>query len=345
MFNPAKYCLRNTRTAWVIYTVLMLLGIHSYLNIGRQEYPDFTIRTANIITAYPGRTSSQVEQQVTEPIEQAIRQMPEIKEIKSTSKNGVSIVTVELLDTIFDMEPIWQDLRNKVVGTTLPQGVQEPEIQDEIGEVFPFLYALTSDGYEPHEVVKIGNEIRDQLLKVKGVAKVELHGAQQERIYVEYSSAKLESLGLSPDVLARELQNQNTVANSGTVVTGIERLTIMTQGEYTTLDGIRKTRLSVPGEATSIYLSGIAKVKRGYLEPSRGYSHYNGEKALCIAVSMIKGGVITNVGTEVQNEIDLIQESLPIGLDIERMFFQPEYVEESIRSFLINIGQAFFSSY
>ena len=198
MFNLTKFTLQNNRTMLVIYAILMLMGVSSYLNIGRLEYPEITIRNAQIITQYPGRSSVEVEQEVTNALEQAIRQMPEVDKIKSTSKPGVSILSVSIKDTYFDLEPIWQDMRNIVIETPLPAGSQPPRVNDSFGDVFPYLFALQGDGFSPAELLDYAEAIRDELLATPGVGKVELHGAQQERIYLEFSPSELAAQGSHP---------------------------------------------------------------------------------------------------------------------------------------------------
>lgn len=339
--NLAAITIRNNRTALVLFTVVLLAGVSTYFSIGRQEYPQFTIRIAQVITSYPGRTALQVEQEVTEPLEQVVRQMPEVKEVKSTSKNGVSIIAVELHESYFELDSIWQRLRNKIAATQLPDGAAVPSINDEFGDVFPYVFALRGDGFSERELFEYGEDIRDGLLEVDGVAKVDFHGTREERVFVEFSSSELASYGLSPTSMAQQISLQNAIASSGSVQVGLDRLGLVTQGEFESLDDLRNTRLSVPGESVSILLSDIATVRRDYLEPRASIAHFNGERVLCIAASMVEGGVVTGVGDRVMERLDAMQEELPWGLDVETIFYQPRYVQASIQSFVVNLGQAF----
>ena len=339
--NPAELCLRHNRVTWLIYAILMLAGLQTFFTIGRLEYPPFTIRNAQIITTYPGRTSQQVEEQVTEPIEQAIRQMAEVKKITSTSKAGLSILVVEVHEEYFDLEPIWQDLRNKVAAVSLPTGASRPNVNDEFGDVFPYVFALHGDGYSAREMLDTAEDIRDRLLSVNGVAKVAFHGDQPERVYVEFSSSKLAAYAVSTASLTSQLGSQNAVADSGDVVAGSLRLNLLTRGEFENIQELADTRLTVPGQSTSIRLSDIATVRRAPIDPAQAYCRHDAERVISIAVSMVDGGVVTEIGDRVAAEVDAIQAELPIGLDIERIFFQPEYVGASIRAFLSNLAQAF----
>ncbi len=342
MFNPAKFALKNNRTTLVVYTIFMVLGLKVFLTIGRLEYPEFTIRNAQIITSYPGRTTVQVEQEVTEPIEQKIRQMPEIKDIKSTSKPGISIISVDLHEKYFDLNPIWQDMRNIVDTVTLPDGAKKPNIDDDVGDVFPYVYALRGDGYSYSELLEYAKDIRDELLALEGVAKVVFHGAQEERIYLEFSSSELAAYSLSPSQISSQLNSQNAVTASGNAIVGQERLNIITLGEFETIEELANFRLAISGEATSIRVSDLANIVRSYKEPAKSFSHLNGERVLCIAVSMIKGGVVTKIGERINSHLNSVKNRLPWGLDIETMFYQPEYVNKSIYNFIVNLGQAFF---
>ncbi|MEM7167317.1 MAG: efflux RND transporter permease subunit [Planctomycetota bacterium] len=339
--NLAAFTIRNNRTSLVIYAALMLMGVSSYFSIGRLEYPEFTIRNAQIITRYSGRTALQVELEVTEPIEQAVRQMPEVKEVKSTSKNGVSIVAVEVADEHFDLDPIWQRLRNKVASVELPDGAGVPDVNDEFGDVFPYVYALTGTEFTERELLDYGEDIRDALLELDGVAKVEFHGAREERVFVEFSSSEIASYGLSPPNLSSQISLQNSTAASGTLLLGPERVNLVTRGEFEDLDELRRTRLAVSGEATSILLTDIAAVSRSYVEPRREIARHNGSRSLCIAVSMVEGGVVTEIGRRIEARLAELLEELPWGLELETVFFQPRYVDASISAFVVNLGQAF----
>ena len=183
-----EFCIKNSRTSLTLYVLLMLTGISTFFTIGRLENPEFTIRVAQIITSYPGRTSLQVEQEVTHPLETKIREMPEIKEVTSTSKNGISIISAEAHNTYDDLQPVWQKLRNRVAGASLPDGARSPHVNDEFGDVFGIVMALTGDGYSYDELEDWAESIRDELLLVDDVAKVEIFGGREERIFVEFSN-------------------------------------------------------------------------------------------------------------------------------------------------------------
>ena len=341
--NPAALTLRYTRTALFLYVALLGLGVQTFLTIGRLEYPEFTIRNAQVVTAFPGRSSLQVEQEVSEPIEQAIRQMAEVKQVKSTSKNGVSIVGLELEENYFDLGPIWQRVRNKVNAVSLPSGTGPPQFfDDEFADIFPYIYALRGDGYTNRELLDYAEDIRDDLLALEGVARVEFHGVQDEKIYIEFSSNQLASLGYTPSGIAQQLASQNAIVSSGNVRVGNERLTVATLGEFTNLDELATLRFSQDGEPGSVMLKDFATIRRAYEDPPTGIARFNGERVITIAISMVKGGVVTEIGGRIEELLHKIEQTLPIGIDVEKVFFQPQYVSKSISDFLVNLGQAFF---
>ncbi len=340
--NPAELTLNNNRTALVIYGAALLFGFATYLTISRLEYPEFTIRNAQIITQYPGRSTVQVEQEVTEPLEQALRQMPEMGEITSISKPGISIIIVEIGEEYFDMEDIWTDMRNEVSSVRLPEGASQPIINDDYGDVFPYIYALTSEGFSYSEMLHFAEDIRDDLLTVDGVGKVEFQGVQEERVYLEFSSSEVSAYGGSPTRIAGVINNQNAVSTSGNVQFGPERYGLVTLGEFEDLDELRNYRLTFPGDSTSLQVSDLFDVTRGYQDPATSIAHFNGEPVISIAISMVEGGAVTQVGEEIEAKLDEITQNLPIGLDLEPMFYQPEYVNASVTSFVVNLGQAFF---
>ncbi|MEM7387167.1 MAG: efflux RND transporter permease subunit, partial [Verrucomicrobiota bacterium] len=284
----------------------------------------------------------QVENEVTEPLEQAIRQLPEIDTVTSTSKPGISIISVEIKEQYFDMEDIWTDVRNKIDETKLPDGAGVPQVNDDFGDVFPYIYAVTGDGFTPKELHDEAKSIRDDLLKLEGVGKVELHGTQEERIYLEFSSSELAAWNLSPTQISELLRSQNAIATSGAADFGNERLRIVTLGEFSSVEELADYQMSIPGQSVTIRVSDLFKIIRSYQDPPKSFSHFNGKRVICIAVSMIEGGVVTEIGDRIDARIKKINATLPHGLEIETMFYQPVYVAASINDFIVNLGQAFF---
>lgn len=342
IMNAAEWTLRNNRTAWTLYALALTVGLATFFTIGRLEYPEFTIRTAQIMTEYPGRTSQQVEEEVTEPLEQSIRLMSEVETIRSTSKPGLSIISVDVREEFFDMEDIWTDLRYRVEAASLPSSARRPRVNDDFGDVAPYVYALTSDGFSYREMLGFAEEIRDEIVAIDGVGKVAIHGEQEERVYLEFSSSEMASYGYSPEQLSEQISSQNVAAASGRLLVGPERIDLVTLGEFDSLEELQSFRLSLAGQSVTVRLDDVVDVQRSYIEPARSISHFNGERVICLAVTMVNGGVVTEIGELIERRLQKIQQALPHGLDIKTMFFQPKYVAKSVSDFLVNLGQAFF---
>lgn len=342
--NVAGWCIRNNRTASVIFLLIALAGIHTFMTMSRLEDPEFTIRIAVISTSFPGASPQKVEELITDKIEKKVQEMAEVKTISSQSMTGLSIVFVELYPRYFDLQPIWEKLRNKIddVKQDLPEGVYGPVVDDEFGDVFPVVIALTGDGYTFRELKDTADDIRDKLLKIDNVAKVELCGTQEERIFIEFSNARLAELGLSPGQLAQVLQAQNVLQPGGDALVGPERITIEATGEFKTLDQIKRVSLRVPGKSESVYLEDITTISRNFVDPPTTMTRFNGKPCIMISVSMASGGKVTDMGKAVEDKLKQLNTNLPIGLDAHLFLYQPKYVDRSIREFTSNLGQAFF---
>lgn len=332
-----SWVLRYNRIAIVFYVLFLCVGLESFRSVGRQEYPPFTIRNAVILTYYPGRSALDVESQITDPLEETLQNIPEITEVKSNSKEGVSIITIELKETLFDLQPIWQDVRNKVAEVSLPQGASQPFVNDSFGDIYPYIYCLSAEGFSLKEINDTADIIRDQILRVDGVAKVEFHGQQRECIYVDFSESKLIANGLTPSQIGQSIRQHNAVSNSGTIKVGSHRLTLFTKGQYDSLKELGQTRITDQG----LTLADIATIYRGSEIPIPTLAHLNGKRVLSIAISMKEGQNVSVVGEHIRKAVHSIQSHLPLGMAMEESFFQPKYVNESVRNFLINLGQSF----
>ncbi len=341
--NPARWCVRNNRTSLVVLALLLFLGVSTYLNIPRLEDPEFIVRTALVITPFPGASPQRVEELVTDKLEERIREIPELDHVLSHSMSGLSIIQVDIRQRYKDLAPIWQNLRNKVddVAQTLPEGVYPPMVNDEFGDVFGILIALTGDGYTYREMKDTADHVRDQLLGLDHVARVEIHGVQEERIFVEFSNARLAELGFSPAQLMQLLAAQNAIQPSGVARVGSERLVIESTGEFTSLDDLANATFRLPGRPESISLRDIAVITRDYVDPPSPLARFNGERCLILAVSMARGGKITELGDRVQDLLRTLQARLPVGLDLNLFVFQPDFVRKAIDDFMVNLVMAF----
>ncbi len=336
-----RAAIEKNRITLVVVTLALLSGVLAYWSLPKAQDPGFTIRTALITTRLPGASPERMELLVTDKIEKKVQEMPEVDTILSESRTGISIVTVNFLESYTEMRPIFDDLRRKVedVSKDLPQGTVAPVVNDEFGDVFGSVYALTGEGFDYAELKTIADEIRDDLLKIPQVAKVEIHGAQEEAIFVEYANAQLTELGLSPQRLSMALTGVNILSSGGSVVSGRERIALEPTGNFESVADLAKTTLPLPGGGVA-YLGDIASVVRGYKDPPANLARSNGQSALAIAVSMREGGDILKLGEILEQRVPELEQRYPWGIKLERIWFQAELVKQSIASFVSSLLQA-----
>jgi multidrug efflux pump subunit AcrB len=340
--NITRAAIENNRVTIVALLVILAAGIGAYGNMSRSEDPGFVIRTAQVLTIFPGASPERVEMLVTDKLEKVIQEMPEIDFINSESKDGVSVVLVNIKERYKSMRPIWDDLRRKVdrASGDLPDGVIGPTVNDEFGDVFGTVYTLTGEGFTYAELKQIADQVRDELLLIGEVAKVDIYGAQEERIFVEYNNSRLSELGLSPVQLGQILDSRNIVLPGGDVTVGEERIVLEPSGNFETVDELRRTILNLPGRNEFVYLQDIASISRGYIDPPDSKVKVSGTQALALAVSMRDGGNIINLGKDVRATMARMQAAYPIGIEFEAVAFQPDEVSRSVNDFVTNLLQA-----
>ena len=336
-----RYAIENKVVTLVALAAVLFAGGQAYLNLPRAEDPGFEIRVARVITPFPGASPQRVEQLVTDKLEQRIQEIPEVDNIVSTSRTNVSIVTVELKEDVQELQPVFDRLRRKVeqVEPDLPQGVVST-VDDEFGDVFGTLLTLTAEGFSYRELEEIAEQVRSELLKIKDVAKVEIIGAQPERVFVEYDNARLAELGLSTGQLQNILQTSNIIIPGGAVETGAESITLEPSGAYETVEAIRRTVITLPGTGDVVFLGDIADVDRGYVDPRDEEIRITGREGLVLAISMRDGGDIIALGDQVLSTIDRLEQRYPIGVSFGVQSFQPGVVERSVGDFTSSVLQA-----
>ena len=336
--------IRFNRITLVVILFVLAGGYLAYQGASRAEDPGFPIRTANIQTIFPGASPERVELLVTDKLEKAIQEMPELDNVSSTSKTGVSTIFVNIKESHKkeELRRIWDSLRRKVDSARgdLPDGIIGPIVNDEFGDVFGIVISLTGDGYSYAELKAVADEVRDQLLHLPDVAKVDIYGAQDERIFIEFKNERLSDLGLSPGQLQQILVAQNIVIPGGQVLAGQERYALEPTGNFETVSDVRETLIQLPGRADVIPLSDIAKVKRGYVDPPARHFHSTGTPGLAMALSMREGGNIIQLGTDAKQMIRQLEEQYPIGVEFKVLIFQPDDVNKLIDNFTGNLLQA-----
>jgi len=331
----------KNRITLTVVVLVLLAGLAAYQQLPKAQDPGFIIRTVVITTIFPGASPERVELLVTDKIEKKIQEMPEIDSITSESRTGISLIYANFKESYKVMRPIFDDLRRKVDTVTpdLPQGSFAPDVNDEFGDVFGSVYTLKGDGFSYAELKTIADELRDELLKEPDIAKVSIHGAQQEVIFVEYSNSRLAELGMSPQRLSSALASVNIVSAGGDIVSGRERITLEPTGNFESVEDLRRTIVELPG-GTVAYLEDFVEIYRGYKDPPESISRVNGEPTLAIAVSMREGGDILKLGERLDELMPALIEQYPWGIDFEKVWFQADLVDKVVTSFTSSLGQA-----
>lgn len=324
-------------------TVLLVgAGILSYQKLGRLEDPGFTIKTALIVTQYPGASPAEVEEEVTDVIEEHIQSMGEVKEIYSTSEEGISYVYVDMKDhyTSDKLPQIWDELRKKVTqaASSLPPGAMTPFVNDDFGDVYGVYFAITGRGYSYAELKDYADFLKKELLLCQDVAKIDFWGTRQEMIFVETNRARMAELGISPDVIARTLQTQLFVGQSGKVEAGNQYLRITPTGEITSEETLASLLVGPPEK--TVRLGDIARIYRGYEEPPRNGLWFNGEPGIALGISTIEGGNVISMGESVSEKLRQLESRKPEGIELHKIYYQSDLVESSVNTFVTNLVQA-----
>lgn len=337
-----RFAIEKNRIFAAALAVVLLSGLSAYRGLPRNEDPGFIIRTALVQTIFPGAGPERVELLVTDKLEKVIQEIPELDFVASTSKVGISIIYVNIREEYTQMRPIWDDLRRKIERARgeLPEGIAGPFVNDEFGDVFGSIIALTGDGFEYRELREIADEIRNELLFIPEAAKVDIVGAQEERIFVEYDNARLAELGLSPIQLQQALQARNIILPGGDFTTPYEKIVLEPTGSFESVEDLENTVINIPGRSDVVRLRDIVSVTRGYIDPPQTRMRYNGEPALGLAVSLREGGNILDLGTAIEGVIDRAQRVYPVGIDFNVVQFQADAVFTKVRDFVGNLGQA-----
>ena len=341
-FNLSEWALRNQPLLRYFIVLLALIGVWSYMGLGQSEDPPFTFKVMVVQTRWPGATAAEITEQDTEKIEKKLQEIPELDYLRSYSRPGESQVFVVAKDSVPStrMPEIFYQVRKKIgdIRYTLPPGIQGPFFNDEFGDTFGNIYALTGDGYTDAQLRDYAERLKLELLRVPDVAKVDLIGLQDEKIYIEVSNAKLATLGVSFDQVQRVLEAQNAITPSGSFETDSDRIYLRPSGAFASVDAIRD--ISIRANERLFRLGDVATVRRGYTDPPQPRMRYNGKNALGIAVSMRAGGDIIELGNHLDEAATHLTKTLPVGLDFERVADQPRAVARSVGEFVDTLAIA-----
>ncbi|MFL6681219.1 MAG: efflux RND transporter permease subunit [Burkholderiaceae bacterium] len=341
-FNVSRWALQHPDLTRYLMIVLMLLGLVAYFQLGQDEDPPFTFRAMVVQAYWPGASAKDVAEQVTDKIERTLQEVPYSDKIRSYTKPGESLTILQLADSSppHEVANTWYQARKKIgdMRATLPQGVIGPFFNDEFGDVYGSIFALSADGFSDEELRVRAEDIRSQLLRVHDVAKVQLFGVQSQKVWVELSQKRAAEMGVDVAGVISQLNAQNAVQGSGVVDAGTQNVQVRVAGAFQSVDEIRALPIRVvnpaTGQAASIRLGDIADVKRGYSDPPDVKVRANGKQVIAIGVSMAKGGDIIALGKGLQKQVGEIRKQLPVGMEFTQVQDQPEAVSRSVGEFV-----------
>ncbi len=341
--NIAELAIKNRLWCVIVMMISLFGGLFAYNNMPRFEDPEFTIRTAQVLTRYPGATPAEVADEVTEKLETAIQQMQEVDEIRSTSSAGFSLIQVDIK---FDFAPddsaldvIWNRLRAKVddAQAHLPPGAGPSLVNDDFADVYGLYYVITGDEFTHKELVDYAKDLRVELLTVPGVGKVQISGAQQETIYLEFSREQAAAMGVSLNSVFDAISKQNVVTPAGDIVLGDKRVQMRAGGAADSVEALKNTIIATGGNQNLMHLRDIAKVKRGYSDPPTFIMRYNGSPALGLGVSAVSGGNVVKLSKAINAMLKSEEKQRPLGIEIHTYYNQGDIVEVAINDFALNV--------
>ena len=340
--NVSAAAIRHPQLTLFFLIVVAVAGVLSYARLGQREDPDFAFRAMVIRTLWPGATTEQVDLQVTDRIEKKLQEVPYYKWTRSYSKAGESLIVLELLDTApaKEVPQIWYQVRKKVgdIRVTLPAEAQGPFFNDEFGDVFGTIFAFTGDGFTLTELRDTVEGVRQELLRLPNVQKVELVGVQDDKIYIELSTQVLANLGLDAQALGAQLQAQNLITPAGAVQLESRAVPLRVSGQFDTVREVQELRLAVNGR--TIRLGDVARVTRGYQDPPVQTMRFGGRQAIGLTISMIPSGDVLALGVDIESTMTRLRAQLPVGLEFAKVSDQPRIVKNAVGLFMRSLLEA-----
>ena len=341
-FNISRWALQHPALTRYLMVVLMVLGVAAYFQLGQDEDPPFTFRAMVVQVYWPGATAQQMAEQVTDKIERALQEVPQSDTVRSYTKPGESLTMLELKDSAppKDVPNSWYQVRKKVgdLRATLPQGVIGPFFNDDFGDVYGSIFALAADGFSDEELRVFAEGVRSQLLQVPDVAKVEVFGAQAEKIFIEISQKRLAQLGLDMGQVLAQLAAQNAVEGAGVMDAGSQNLQVRVAGAFNSVDEIKRFPIRATNQATgassTLQLADIAQVRRGVIDPPAVKVRHQGQPVIALGVSMVKRGDIIALGQALRERAATIRRQLPAGITLSHVQDQPAAVSRSVGEFV-----------
>jgi multidrug efflux pump subunit AcrB len=334
-FNLSDWALEHRSLVWYFMIIFAVAGAYAYVGLGREEDPSFTVKTMVVQAQWPGASAQEVTEQVADRIEKKLQELDNLEHTRSITTAGQTIIFVDLLPgtNAGDVKPTWARVRNLIddVKHQFPQGVVGPFFDDQFGDVYGNIFALTGDGLSHRELRDFAEDARTQILKIPDVGKVDIVGAQEEVIYLEFSTRKIAALGIDRADIIATLQAQNAVTQSGFVQTGPERVALRVGGRFISENTLRGINLKVNDRFFP--LTDVASITRGYVDPPTSLFRFNGKPAIGLAIGMKTGGNLLAFGEALEKTMSGIVQDLPVGVSVEQVSDQPEVVHEAVGGF------------
>jgi multidrug efflux pump len=341
-FNLSEWALNNRSLTVYLMIVAVVAGLFAFVKLGRNEDPSFVIKTMVVQAAWPGASVDDMLKQVTERLERTLQETPQLDFLRSFTRAGVTTIFVNLKDSTGarQIPDIWYHVRKSIgdMRHTLPSGVVGPGFNDEFGDTFGIIYGFTADGFTHRELRDYVEDVRSKLLHVRDVSKIEILGAQDEKIFVEFSMEELASLGIDRSALIAALQAQNVVQPAGTIQTGNETLSLRVSGAFRSEEDVANVNFAVGGRM--LRLSDIARVRRGFADPPQPLFRVNGQPAIGLAIAMRDGGDILALGRNIKTAIAEATADLPLGIEPRLVADQAATVDSAISEFMTSLWQA-----
>ncbi|WP_116896103.1 efflux RND transporter permease subunit [Pseudomonas syringae] len=341
-FNLSEWAIKHQSFVWYLMFVALLMGVFSYMKLGREEDPSFTIKTMIIQTRWPGATVDETLEQVTDRIEKKLEELDSLDYVKSYTRPGESTVFVYLRDTTNAkaIPEIWYQVRKKVddIRGQFPQGLQGPSFNDEFGDVYGSIYAFTADGFSMRQLRDYVEKVRADIRDVPGLGKVEMIGQQDEVVYLNFSTRKLAALGIDQSQVVQSLQSQNAVTPAGVIEAGPERISVRTSGQFASEKDLAAVNLRINDRFYR--LSDIADISRGYTDPPKPLFRFDGKPAIGLAIAMQKGGNIQSFGKALHERMDATTGELPVGIGVHKVSDQAEVVNKAVGGFTSALFEA-----
>ncbi|WP_300759380.1 efflux RND transporter permease subunit, partial [Janthinobacterium sp.] len=341
-FNLSRWALEHIPLTRYLMAVLLIGGMLSYANLGQDEDPPFTFRAMVLQAYWPGATALQMADQVTDKLEQKLQETPYINDITSYSKPGETLILLQLRESAPPKETAaaWYQVRKKIgdIQGTLPAGVVGPFFNDEFGDTYGSIFALSGDGFTYAEMKDYADRVRQELLSVSQVSKVALFGVQDEKINIVFSHKKFAQLGIPFEAIVQQLSAQNTINSTGVLVTPTDNLQVRVTGAMVKVADLENLELRANG--TTFRLGDFATVKREFTDPPKDKMRFNGKQVIGLGVSMEKGGNIIEMGKALQATVTHMKSQLPVGIELQRVSNQPEAVSASVGEFVHTLIEA-----